>query len=35
MAIPRSTTGSLGPTFVSARRVCLTVKLAYIHILDT
>ena len=35
MTIPRSTTGSLGPTFVSARRVCLTVKLAYIHILDT
>src|SRR6266700_4831078 len=35
MAIPHSTTGSLGPTFVSARRVCLTVKLAYIHILDT
>src|SRR5439155_26392212 len=35
MAIPRSTTGSLGPTFVSARHVCLTVKLAYIHILDT
>src|SRR6266480_47780 len=35
MAIPHSTTGSLGPTFVSARHVCLTVKLAYIHILDT
>jgi hypothetical protein len=35
MAIPHSTTGSLGPTFVSARGVSLTVKLAYIHILDT
>src|SRR4029078_7673461 len=35
MAIPPSTTGSLGPTFVPARGVSLTVKLAYIHILDT
>ena len=29
MAIPRSTTGSLAPTFVSARPVGLAVKLAY------
>jgi hypothetical protein len=35
MAIPHSTTGSLGPTFVPARLVCLAVKLAYIHILVT
>ena len=27
MAIPFSTTGSLSPTFVSARHVCLSVKL--------
>ena len=27
MAIPFSTTGSLSPTFVSARHVCLPVKL--------
>src|ERR1043166_7878679 len=35
MAIPHSTTGSLGPAFASARLVGLTVKLAYIHILVT
>src|SRR3954465_3862074 len=35
MAIPHSTTGSLGPTFVPVRLVGLTVKLAYIHILVT
>ena len=29
MALPYGTTGSLRPTFVSARLVCLTVKLAY------
>src|SRR4029077_9708364 len=34
-AIPHSTTGSLGPAFASARLVCLTVRLAYIHILVT
>ncbi len=33
MAIPLSTTGSLGPAFASARLVGLTVRLAYIHIL--
>ena len=33
MAIALSTTGSLGPTFVSARLVCLTVKLPYTHTL--
>ena len=27
MALPRGTTGSLSPTFVSARLVCLAVKL--------
>ena len=27
MAFPRGTTGSLSPTFVSARLVCLAVKL--------
>ena len=27
MALPLGTTGSLGPTFVSARPVCLAVKL--------
>src|ERR687889_159440 len=35
MAIPHSTTGSLGPAFASARLVGLTVSLAYIHLLDT
>src|SRR3954469_22471883 len=35
MAIPHSTTGSLGPAFAPARLVCLTVRLAYIHILVT
>src|ERR1700729_999822 len=35
MAIPHSTTGSLGPAFAPARRVCLTVRLAYIHVLVT
>src|SRR5947209_3778733 len=35
MAIPHSTTGSLGPAFASARLVGLTVSLAYIHVLDT
>jgi hypothetical protein len=34
MALPRTTTGSLGPTFVSARLVGLTVKLSYTHALD-
>src|SRR6056297_3499234 len=29
MALPQGTTGSLGPTFVPARRVCLAVKLPY------
>ena len=29
MALPRGTTGSLEPTFVSARRVGLAVRLAY------
>ena len=29
MALPYGTTGSLRPTFVPARLVCLTVKLAY------
>ena len=33
MAIPLSTTGSLGPAFASARLVCLTVKLPYTHAL--
>ena len=33
MALPHRTTGSLRPTFVSARRVCLAVKLAYAFIL--
>ena len=33
MAIALSTTGSLGPTFVPARLVCLTVKLPYTHTL--
>src|SRR5690606_20296366 len=35
MAIPHSTTGSLGPAFASARLVGLAVRLAYIHVLDT
>src|SRR5829696_813982 len=35
MAIPLSTTGSLGPAFASARLVGLTVRLAYIHVLVT
>src|SRR5436853_2465881 len=35
MAIPLSTTGSLGPAFASARLVGLAVRLAYIHVLDT
>src|SRR4051812_49989403 len=35
MAIPHSTTGSLGPAFASARLVGLTVSLAYIHVLVT
>ena len=34
MAIPHSTTGSLGPAFASARRVGLTVRLAYTHVLE-
>ena len=29
MALPRGTTGSLCPTFVSARLVCLAVRQAY------
>ncbi len=33
MALPHRTTGSLRPTFVSAWRVCLAVKLAYAFIL--
>ena len=33
MAIPLSTTGSLGPAFASARLVGLTVKLPYTHTL--
>ena len=33
MALPHRTTGSLRPTFVSARRVCLAVKLAFAFIL--
>ena len=35
MAIPLSTTGSLRPTFVSARLVGLTVRLAYANALET
>jgi hypothetical protein len=35
MAIPLSTTGSLRPTFVSARLVGLTVRLAYAFALNT
>ena len=34
MAIPLSTTGSLGPAFASARLVGLTVKLPYTHALS-
>src|ERR1700710_250624 len=34
MAIPHSTTGSLGPAFAPARLVCLTVRLAYVHVLE-
>jgi hypothetical protein len=34
MAIPHSTTGSLGPAFAPARLVGLAVRLAYIHILE-
>ena len=34
MALPYGTTGSLTPTFVSARDVSLTVKLAYAFALD-
>jgi hypothetical protein len=34
MAIPPSTTGSLGPAFAAARRVSLTVRLAYVHVLS-
>jgi hypothetical protein len=34
MALPLGTTGSLRPTFVSARLVCLTVKLASAFALD-
>ena len=30
MALPYGTTGSLGPTFVPARLVCLAVKLPYV-----
>ena len=33
MAIPHSTTGSLEPTFVTARLVGLAVKLPYTHML--
>src|SRR4028119_100737 len=35
MAIPHSTTGSLGPAFASARLVGLAVRPAYIHVLVT
>ncbi len=34
MALPRGTTGSLGPTFVSARAVALAVRLACALALD-
>ena len=34
MALPHRTTGSLWPTFVSVRLVCLTVKLVYAIILN-
>ena len=35
MALPYRTTGSLRPTFVPARRVCLAVKLAYAYALKS
>ena len=35
MAIPLSTTGSLGPAFASARLVGLTVRRVYAYALDT
>ena len=34
MALPCGTTGSLRPTFVPARHVCLTVKLPYAFALN-
>lgn len=34
MALPCGTTGSLAPTFVPARHVCLAVKLPYAFALD-
>src|ERR1700690_41626 len=34
MAIPHSTTGSLGPAFAPARLVGLAVRLAYVHVLE-
>ena len=34
MALPFGTTGSLRPTFVPARHVCLTVKLPYAFALN-
>jgi hypothetical protein len=34
MALPFGTTGSLRPTFVPDRHVCLTVKLPYAFALD-
>ena len=34
MALPLGTTGSLSPTFVSARLVCLAVKLPYAFALE-
>ena len=34
MALPYRTTGSLGPTFVPARLVCLAVKLSYVLTLN-
>ena len=34
MALPFGTTGSLRPTFVPARHVCLAVKLPYAFALD-
>lgn len=34
MALPLGTTGSLTPTFVPARHVCLTVKLPYAFALN-
>ena len=33
MALPHGTTGSLNPTFVPARPVCLAVKLPYAFVL--